>query len=61
MNMTDHPMAQAIAATTTIASITGVWPIILAIPAAIYYILIIIEKVTGKSIAQLLGFSDLSD
>ena len=59
--MTDHPVAQAIAATTTIASITGFWPIILAIPAAIYYLLIIIEKVSGKTIAQLLGIKDTEE
>ena len=49
----EHPVIQAIAATTTISTVIGLMPVIVGIPAAIYYLLLVIEKLTGKPINKL--------
>lgn len=44
------------AATTAIGgSILGWWPVILAVPAAIYYLILIIEKITGMPLSEILS------
>jgi predicted PurR-regulated permease PerM len=50
-------MKQATAVTAIGGSLMGWWPILLAVPAAVYYIILIIEKVTGRSLSDLLGFT----
>lgn len=46
---------QATAATAIGGSILGWWPVILAVPAALYYIILIVEKVSGRSFSELLS------
>ena len=48
---------QVTAATAIGGSLMGWWPILLAIPAAIYYIILIVEKITGRSLSEILGFA----
>jgi hypothetical protein len=46
---------QITAASAIGGSILGWWPVILAIPAAVYYLILIIEKVTGRSLSDIIA------
>ena len=49
-----NPAIQSAAASITVGSLLTWIPAVCAIPAAIYYILLLIEKVTGKKISEML-------
>ena len=46
---------QVTAVTAISGSLMGWWPILLAIPAAIYYMILIIEKITGRRFSDLVS------
>lgn len=45
--------AEASAASSLVSALVGWVPFILAIPASVYYAILIIEKITGKSIVDI--------
>ena len=45
---------QATAVTAIGGGLMGWWPILLAIPAAVYYLILIVEKVSGRRLSELL-------
>jgi len=51
--MIDHPIIQAVAVTTIIPTVLGLLPVIIGIPAACYYLILIIEKITGRPFNKL--------
>ena len=51
-NMNDEIARQTIAGTALLAGIIGWLPIILAAPAAVYYIILVMEKLTGKPASE---------
>jgi predicted PurR-regulated permease PerM len=46
---------QVTAATAIGGSLLGWWPVILAVPAALYYIILIVEKISGRSFSELIS------
>lgn len=54
-DVTESAVIKQVTALTAITGfLSGAWPIIVAIPAFIYYILLVVEKVTGKKISEML-------
>ena len=44
----DHPIIQLTAIASLTTAVVGILPVIVGVPASIYYILLIIEKITGR-------------
>ena len=54
-DVTEAAVIKQVTALTAITGfLAGAWPIIVAIPAFVYYILLVIEKVMGKKISEML-------
>lgn len=48
------PAVETVAVSSTLGVLIGLLPIIFGIPAAIFYTILVIEKITGKTFSQLL-------
>ena len=49
----DNTIYQLLAGSTTVGTLLGVLPVLLAIPAAAYYLILIYEKISGKKLSEL--------